>query len=603
MFEHITWSALFRRRNVCALKAEESQLGRVLSTTDLTLLGIGSTLGVGIYILPGTVAREIAGPGAVLSFFIASIVSIFAGFCYAELGSRVPKAGSAYIYTFITIGEFIAFLVGWNLILENIIGTASVARGLSVYVDSMMNNTLQHNFQAIVRIPFPFLSPYLDFFALAISVVLAVMLAVGLKESVILNNVLTSANLFIVAFVIILGCFKVDWNNWNIPASQVPPGEGVGGFLPYGIQGVIRGAATCFYGFVGFDGIATTGEEVRKPEKAVPFAIIVSLSVVFVAYFGISMVLTLMYPYYLQDPDTPFPHVFAAFGWTWAQYIVSVGAIFGLFASLMGCMYPLTRIIYSMANDGLIFKSLGVVHPSYKTPFFGTIVSGTLTGLMAAIFDLEQLIDLMSIGTLFAYTIVSACIIILRYREESDEEDDLLSEEYKESTHLLPQDTAVSRAAFFSQIFNLNQLPRSTYVTSYVVNAMTTLFGCLAFTLSLLLVYRLSYLFVILNIALMLVTLFSITLQPQSSKKVSFKVPYVPYIPALSMFFNICLMCLLDFGTWFRFVVWLVVGFGVYFTYSIRHSSENHSKLLSSSHDSFVSNYSSFGGTSSKSRD
>ncbi|XP_026682353.1 uncharacterized protein LOC113469102 [Diaphorina citri] len=210
----------------------------------------------------------------------------------------------------------------------------------------------------------------------------------------------------------------------------------------------------------------------------------------------------------------------------------------------MGCMYPLTRIIYSMAHDGLIFKSLGAVHPVLKTPFYGTIISGILTGLMAAIFDLQQLIDLMSIGTLFAYTIVSACIIILRYREESDEEDDLLSEEYKESTHLLPQDTAVSREAFLGQLFNLHQLPRSTYVTSYVVNVMTTLFGFLSLTLSLLLIYRLHYILVIVNIMLMMITLFSITLQPQSSKKVTFKVPWVPYIPALSIFFNICLMCL-----------------------------------------------------------
>ncbi|KAI5712516.1 hypothetical protein M8J75_008928 [Diaphorina citri] len=585
MLEHITWNALFRRRNACTVRNEQSELGRVLTTTDLTLLGIGSTLGVGIYILPGTVSKEIAGPGAVLSFFFASVVSIFAGLCYAELGSRVPKAGSAYIYTFITIGEFIAFLVGWNLILENIIGTASVARGLSIYVDSMMNNTLQHSFESLIHLSVPFLSPYLDFFALSISVVMAIMLAVGLKESVILNNVLTLANLFIVSFVIVIGCFKVDLKNWNLPAAEVPVDAGVGGFLPFGIQGVIKGAATCFYGFVGFDGVATTGEEVKKPEKALPFAIIVSLGVVFLAYFGVSTVLTLMYPYYLQDPDTPLPHVFEAFGWTTAQYIVSVGATFGLFASLMGCMYPLTRIIYSMAHDGLIFKSLGAVHPVLKTPFYGTIISGILTGLMAAIFDLQQLIDLMSIGTLFAYTIVSACIIILRYREESDEEDDLLSEEYKESTHLLPQDTAVSREAFLGQLFNLHQLPRSTYVTSYVVNVMTTL---------------LHYILVIVNIMLMMITLFSITLQPQSSKKVTFKVPWVPYIPALSIFFNICLMCLLDFGTWVRFVVWLIMGIITYFSYSIRHSTENHNKLLSTSHDSFVSNYSSFG---SKARD
>jgi len=212
-------------------------------------------------------------------------------------------------------------------------------------------------------------------------------LAFGLKKSTIVNNIFTIVNCFIVLFVIIAGAFKADIKNWRIDPATAPTqyNIGAGGFFPFGFEGTLKGAATCFFGFVGFDCIATTGEEVRNPRKAIPASILISLLTIFLAYFGVSTVLTLMWPYYLQDVNAPLPYVFGEIGWTAAKWIVAIGGIFGLVASLFGAMFPLPRIIYAMAQDRLIFKILGEVNPSFKTPVFGTLCAAMLTGKHIAI--------------------------------------------------------------------------------------------------------------------------------------------------------------------------------------------------------------------------
>lgn len=228
------------------------------------------------------------------------------------------------------------------------------------------------------------------------------------------NNVFTLTNLSVVLYVIVTGSFKTDTANWSIPAENVPEGFGEGGFAPYGIGGILKGAAICFYGFIGFDCIATAGEEARNPKKSIPFSIIVSLLIIFLAYLGISTVLTMMLPYYAQDEKAPLPFVFKEIGWPVAERIVSIGAIFGLFASLMGAMFPLPRVIYAMAKDGLLFSFMCKVHHRFKTPLHATLFAGFFTGVFAAIFNLDQLVEMMSIGTLFAYSMVAACVLLLR---------------------------------------------------------------------------------------------------------------------------------------------------------------------------------------------
>ena len=221
----------------------------------------------------------------------------------AEFGARVPRAGSAYVYSYVTVGELSAFVIGWNLILEYVIGTASVARGYSGYLDSLMNNTMADLYRSTMPMSAPFLAEYPDWTAATITLLLAILLSIGVKESSRFNNIFTVLNLGVVLFVIVAGLSAADSSNWSLMVSNStddPQVRGAGGFFPYGYSGMLSGAATCFYGFVGFDAIATTGEETRDPQKSIPIAIIVSLSLVALAYTGISSTLTLMVPYYLQ---------------------------------------------------------------------------------------------------------------------------------------------------------------------------------------------------------------------------------------------------------------------------------------------------------------
>lgn len=222
------------------------------------------------------------------------------------------------------------------------------------------------------------------------------MLAFGVKESTRFNSIFTTLNLGVVIFVVAAGSFHINWNNWNISAEEAEKNSGgSGGFFPYGFSGVMAGAATCFYGFIGFDVIATTGEEAINPQKSIPISIVLSLLFVFFAYFGISAVQTLMLPYFLQTEvltgGAPLPYVFAQVGWPVAKWIISIGALTGLSTSLLGAMFPLPRVLYSMASDGVIFRFLANVHPYTKTPIAATLISGVFAGALACIFEVKEL--------------------------------------------------------------------------------------------------------------------------------------------------------------------------------------------------------------------
>ncbi|KAG7198796.1 hypothetical protein KM043_001772 [Ampulex compressa] len=548
----------------------DSKLARCLSTLDLTALGIGSTLGVGVYVIAGSVSKDVAGPAVVLSFAIAAIASMFAGLCYAEFGARVPRAGSAYVYSYVTMGEFIAFLIGWTLILEYVIGSASVVRGLSVYVDALFDNAMRDAFRSVAHIDVSHLSSYPDFFAFGVTLIFSAALAFGAKESSVVNNFFTLINLSVVLFVIIAGSFKAETKNWKTrPTCTEDNCEyGQGGFVPYGVSGIITGAATCFYGFIGFDCVATTGEEAKDPQRSIPIAIVASLTVIFLAYFGVSTVLTTVLPYYEQNPDAPFPYLFDKIGWSWAKWIVSIGAISGLCASLLGAMFPLPRVIYAMASDGLVFKWMGKINSRFHTPLIGTFSAGLLTGVLAAIFELTQLVNMMSIGTLLAYSIVAACVLILRYEE---------SEAYVKKGDRDPR----TLRFVAKQLINANRLNHSTKLTAQIVTCLVFFYVLLCFCVTAIIsnyskeILAGKLLFVVSSAllfgALLTIVVF-IYLQPVSEKKLSFSVPLVPFLPAFSILINVYLMMMLDVMTWIRFSVWMTVGLCIYFFYGIWHS-------------------------------
>ncbi|XP_050081335.1 uncharacterized protein LOC126568768 isoform X1 [Anopheles maculipalpis] len=571
------WRILTRRK-VLSFDGSSEKLGRILNTFDLTALGVGATLGVGVYVLAGHVSKDQAGPSVVLSFLIAAAASFLAGLCYAEFGARVPKSGSAYIYSYVCIGEFMAFIIGWNLMLEYIIGSASVSRGLSLYIDTLANDTMKTRFLEVAPIEWDFMSNYFDFFAFSVAILLGIALAFGLKKSTMVNNAFTVLNIFIVLFVIVAGAIKADPENWRIKPENVSSqyNAGEGGFFPFGFEGTLRGAATCFFGFVGFDCIATTGEEVRNPRKAIPRAILCSLTIIFLAYFGVSTVLTLVWPYYKQDVNAPLPFVFNEIGWHFAKWIVAIGGIIGLVASLFGAMFPQPRIIYAMAQDGLIFRALGEVSPRFKTPVFGTLCAALLTGTMGGLFDLRALVNMLSIGTLMAYTVVAISILILRFSENPDPAIPSTStRDTYESSNLLKARERVTGSAFFKQLLNLSCLRLPTNVSSSVVGVLVTIYCLLAIALSLTIFYAKDAIYemeswawilfgVLLGLTLLVLLLISI--QPRERADAPFRVPLVPLLPGISIFVNIYLMLMLDVYTWIRFGIWMGIGLVIYFT-------------------------------------
>lgn len=395
----------------------ETPLNRCLNLFDITLLGIGHMVGAGIYVLTGTVAKEMAGPAIILSFILAGMVSMLAALCYAEFGTRIPKAGSAYVYTYVSIGEFWAFVIGWNIILEHMLGAASVARAWSGYVDSMMGGMVS-NFTVSVtgEMHEQLLAKYPDFLAFFVCISYAVALAAGVKATAVINSILTIVNLLVICLVVSLGFWFADLKNWS--AEE-------GGFMPFGIGGVVAGAATCFYAFVGFDSIATSGEEAKNPSRTIPIATILSLCAVTIGYILVSAALTLMVPIRDINPVAALPDAFGSLNLPWAKYAISIGALCGMTTTLLGSLFALPRCLYAMASDGLLFSFFGKVNTKTQVPIWNLAISGLCSALLALLFDLEKLVEFMSIGTLLAYTIVSASVIVLRYRPMAIEESKL----------------------------------------------------------------------------------------------------------------------------------------------------------------------------------
>ena len=520
-------SKLFARKSMDVLLAEakaegEGTLERCLGPFQLTALGVGAVIGAGIFVLSGLGAHY-AGPGLMLSFVLSGLGCAFAGLCYAEFAAMIPLAGSAYTYAYATLGELVAWIIGWDLTLEYAMGASTVSSGWSNHFIELMNiahikfplwlaydhwtglgvavdsvgrevmasaypNLIAGTQEYIAQLGVLKAAPSAEMMARAhqvlgapvlfgheiginlpaflIALVVTTVLAIGIKESAKFNTTIVVIKVAVVLFVLGLGAKYVSHANW---------GHDWHSFAPYGFGGIGAGAAYIFFAYIGFDAVSTTAQEARNPQRDLPIGIIASLTICTLLYIGVAAVLTGMVPWQQVNIEAPIARAFADRNLGWASDIITLGALAGLTSVMLVMLLGQTRVLYAMATDGLLPKKFfAEVHPRFRTPFKNTFLVGTLAGIVGALTPIDDIGKMVNIGTLLAFVIVCIAIMILR--------------------------------------------------------------------------------------------------KTDPSKARPFRTPWVPVVPVLGILFNGYMMVKLGWLNWARLIVWLVIGLVVYFTYSVKHS-------------------------------
>ncbi|XP_040498153.1 LOW QUALITY PROTEIN: cationic amino acid transporter 3-like [Ursus maritimus] len=559
-----------------------------LRTLDLVALGVCRTLGAGLYILASEVARDNAGPATVICFLVAGLISMLAGLCYAELGAWVPRSGSAYLYTYVTVGELWAFITGWILVFSYVARTAIVAFAWSLAFDNLFGNEIS---QILPDSTSPLVpeslaeASILSGFGLVIFLLGFLGLRIG--SFGLFTKVVTLVKLLVLSFFIISGFIKGDLHNWKLTeedyiqaglndTSGLDP-LGSGGFVPFGFRGLLHGVATCFCAFIGFDNIVTRVEKTYS-QRSIPMGIVISLLISVLVYFGVSAALTLMVPYYQLRSGSPLPEAFLHIGWFPAYYVVAFGFFCSLSANILDFMFPINQVIHVMVHSGLLFPVLARIHTGKCARIMATIIFGIVAAIMAFFLGLTDLVDLVSVGTLLSYSLVALCVLILRYRPEMQNGGNEAQ---------VPEENGPAAEKLTLQALFFPGSPTPTPLSGRVVYVCSSLLALLLTLLCLVLAHWSGLLSgdpgPITVVVLLLVLITGLTgviwRQPQSSTPLPFKVPALPLLPLLSIFLNVCLMVQMTAATWAGVGVWMLIGFVIYFGYGIQHSLLNSTEV------------------------
>ncbi|KAH9626766.1 hypothetical protein KSS87_022080 [Heliosperma pusillum] len=624
---------------------QHPQLARVLSVPHLTAIGIGTTIGAGVYILIGTVARESSGPALTLSFLVAGIAAALSAFCYAELASRCPSAGSAYHYSYVCVGEGVAWLIGWSLMLEYTIGGSAIARGVSPNLALLFGSSSSLP-SFLARQYIPALGVVVDPCAAVLVVIVTALLCLGIKESSFAQAIVTTGNVCALIFVIIAGTylgFKTGWTGYELPK----------GYFPFGINGVLAGSATVFFSYIGFDAVASTAEEVKNPKRDLPLGIAFSLFTCCGLYMLVSSVVVGLVPYYELDPDTPISSAFDSHGMHWAAYIITIGASTALCSSLLGSFLPQDvnllsfrisyegnfcysdigyylsvsllkpRVLMAMARDGLLPSFFSDVNARTQVPVKSTILTGVFAATLAFFLDVSQLAGMVSVGTLLAFTVVAVSLLIIRYVppnevplppslqnskgvdllnhsgyvEVADDIDSrkLVGTFKDEIQPLLEQgSSSIRHPLILKQSAECSNTPNDEKrrsiagwtIVGTCLGALFLAFGASDVGLSSIPLFTLCAV----GAALFVSGLIILSCINQDDGRHSFGhtggfiCPFVPLLPVASVLINVYLLVNLGSGTWVRVLVWMLIGMLVYALYGRTHSSLRDAIYVPSAH-------------------
>ncbi|MGO8707394.1 MAG: amino acid permease [Terracidiphilus sp.] len=439
-------SRLLRVKPMSMLSLEAGEQGehtlkRSLGAVNLVTLGIGAVIGAGIFVLTGQAAALYAGPAVALSFVLAGVTCAFAGLCYAEFASIIPIAGSAYTYGYATLGEFVAWIIGWDLVLEYAFGASTVASGWSGYFNSLLQQfgivippqltastgtqlvLYQNQWGPVMSLPpgvsdagLPHVTAAFNLVAMAVVMLITVILVIGIKESANFNSAIVFIKLTVVAIFLVIGGYflfrhpDLAKTNWH---PFIPPKDANGNF---GWGGISKGASRIFFAYIGFDAVSTAAQEAKKPQRDMPIGILGSLTICTILYILVSLVLTGLVSYTRLNVGAPVALGIDATGVSWGALLVKIGAVFGLATVMLVMLLGQTRVFYSMSKDGLLWKWASAVHPKFRTPWITTIVFGIFAAVFPAFLPIGRLADLVNIGTLLAFTIVCAGVWVLRVR-------------------------------------------------------------------------------------------------------------------------------------------------------------------------------------------
>ncbi|RQO86935.1 hypothetical protein POPTR_002G137000v4 [Populus trichocarpa] len=504
-------------------------LVRRLGLLDLILLGVGASIGAGIFVVTGTVARD-AGPGVTLSFILAGLSCVLNALCYAELASRLPAVvGGAYLYTYSAFNELTAFLVFGQLMIDYHIGAASIARSLASYVVTILEmfpvfkdnipSWIGHGGEEFFggTLSINLLAPFL----LAL---LTVILCLGVGESSIVNSFMTVLKVIIVIIVIFVGAFEVDVSNWSP-------------FAPHGVKEILTGATVVFFAYVGFDAVANSAEESRRPQRDLPLGIIGSLVICIALYIGVCLVLTGMVPYYLLGEDAPLAEAFTSKGLKYVSILISIGAVAGLTTTLLVGLYVQSRLYLGLGRDGLLPSLFSKVHPTRHTPIHSQVWVGIVAGTLGGLFNVHVLSHILSVGALTGYSVVSACVLALRWKDKT--------------------------ASQFSS--------RWTSAWREGVLCIVTV-ACCGFAAGLFYRFSASFIFLVVAVVIAILATAALCCRQTYTNPPGFSCPGVPIVPAVCVFFNMFLFAQLHHEAWVRFVVLSIIMVGIYAFYGQYHA-------------------------------